>query len=286
MRSIVVWFSDTHAGSCYALMNPEVVLYREDEQGNPDPWRPAPTKIQEYLWNCYEQDIQSVKALAGGDRIILVHNGDIMQGLKWCSELVSTREADQVLIAEANLEPWLRLPNVKALRLTQGTGVHGFGEGSSDRELLAILEAKYPERNIATTRHGLLVVDDVYFDYAHHGPTPGIRNWTTGNVLRHYTRSLMLDELVAGRMPPRVVIRSHYHAYVRETVRVSTGDVDAVTDAFVTPAYAHLTEYATQATRSAYLIGCGLVACEVVEGELREIHPFTRRTDLRRKEVL
>lgn len=286
MRSIVVWFSDTHGGNQYALMDPEVVLYREDHEGNPDPWTPTPTKIQEYLWACYQKDIADVRALADGDRMIIVHNGDLTQGRKYPSELVSTREADQQLIAVANLRPWLEIPNVEAIRLTHGTGSHGFGESSMDYLVAEHLKLLAPDKNIGSVRHGLLKVDGVRFDYAHHGPTPGIRQWTMGNQLRHYTRSLMNDEILRGRTPPRVVVRSHYHAYVRETVRVPMKDGEAVTDAFVTPSYCHLTEYATQATRSAYLIGCGLVACEVVDGKLREIYPFTRCTDLRREETL
>ncbi|MEN6532616.1 MAG: hypothetical protein ABFD89_03075, partial [Bryobacteraceae bacterium] len=81
------------------------------------------------------------------------------------------------------------------------------------------------------------------------------------------------------------IVRSHYHTYVRETVRVH-GVREVVTDVIVTPAYCGMTEYATQATRSGYLISCGLVVLEIVDGVLREIHPFVRSVDLRREEVL
>jgi hypothetical protein len=284
-RTIVVWISDTHGGHRLALMRPGVVLFQEDERGNQVPYQPQPTAVQRYLWACYEEDRRRVAELARGDRIIVVHNGDLTQGLKYANELVSTREADQYLIAVDNLRPWFALPNLAALRLCHGTGSHGFLEGSADVLVGEHLRALYPGRDVAGLRHGLLSVDGVTFDYAHHGPVPGGRHWLTGNVLRYYVRSLMLDEITRGREPPRVVVRSHYHSYVRETVRVP-GEPERVTDGVITPAYAHLSEHAAQVTRSAYLITCGLVACEVTDGRLVDVHPFTRTVDLRREETL
>jgi hypothetical protein len=285
-RTLAVWLSDTHGGSNFGLMRPGVTLLREGPDGEPDPWQPEPTAVQRYLWACYQQDMERVRSLAGGDRIVVFHNGDLMQGRKYPSELVSTREADQYLIAIDNLRQWLNVPNVEVLRLCHGTGSHGFGEGTGDVLVGEQLRALYPGHNVATVRHGLASVEGVTFDYAHHGTSPGIRNWTTGNMLRHYVRSLMLDEITRGRAPARVVVRSHYHAYVRETVRVACGDGEQVTDGFVTPSYSHLTEYAAQATRSSYLITCGLVAVEVEDGRLVDVHPFTRTVDLRREETL
>jgi hypothetical protein len=96
----------------------------------------------------------------------------------------------------------------------------------------------------------------------------------------------MTDEVMRGRVPPRVVLRAHYHQYQRETVRVPSGDAEAVTDGILTPAYCGLSEFAQQATRSAYLIGCGLVALEIVDGRLVDVHAMTRVVDLRREERL
>ena len=284
-RRLVVLFSDTHAGSKLGLMNPETVLWEEDHTGQPVPWQPKPTAVQQWLWGHYSSDIAAVLDLAGGDDITLVHNGDLTWGRKYVSELVSTREADQMLIAVANLEPWGAYPNVKTVRLVHGTDSHAFGEATSDAIVCDALRVRWPDRSVAEVRHALLLVDGVGIDCAHHGPGPGGRQWLTGNQARYYAKSLMNDDLVLGRTPPRVIVRSHYHTFIRETVRVH-GAREVVTDVIVTPAYCGMTEYATQATRSAYLISCGLVALEIVDGALREIHPFVRAVDLRREEVL
>lgn len=285
MRRLVAVFSDTHAGSNKGLLNPDVTLFDEDEHGDPQPWTPTPTAIQKWLWANYQADMARVMEIAGDDEVVVLHNGDLTWGSKYMTEMVSTRKSDQIAIAVANLVPWLALPNVQHMRLCHGTGSHQFGEATSDALVSAQLQAMYPASDVQAVRHGLASVDGVGIDYAHHGPSAGIRQWTNGNQLRYYAKSLMNDEILRGRTPPRIVVRSHFHTYTRETVRVH-GEREWVTDIFVTPAYCGLTEYATQATRSAYLIGCGLILFEVVDGALREVYPLVRVVDLRREETL
>ena len=284
-RRIVVGFSDTHAGHKLGLMPANVQLLDEDERGQPTVWTPRQTAVQEWLEEHYQQDIQGVKDLAGRDEIIVIHNGDLTWGKRHPEGLISTRDADQLTIAIANMRPWLELKNVKKMRLIYGTQSHEFGEGTAPTLITSQLKALYPKKNIQSLRHGLFAIDGVGFDVAHHGPTGGKRQWTSGNQLRYYLKSLMNDEILRGRTPPKVVLRSHYHGYYHETVRVY-GEQEWASDIFITPAYCGMTHYAAQATRSAYLLGCGLIAFEIVDGELRKVHPFWRSVDLRTTEEL
>jgi len=112
MRKILVVFSDTHGGHRLGLMNPHVTLYDEDEHGNLTPYTPRSTATQKYLWKMYRADIRRVKKLAAGDPIVLFHNGDLTQGNRHPAHLVSTRMADPILIAKANMVPWLDWPNM------------------------------------------------------------------------------------------------------------------------------------------------------------------------------
>jgi hypothetical protein len=278
----VAWFSDSHAGNRFGLMRPGIELLGED---NETLWSPAPTATQRLLWSYYEADVAWIADYAKGDRIILVHNGDLTDGSKYPTEKVSTRQLDQYMIAVDNLLPWLALPNLAAVRLTLGTAAHNMGEGTAEGVVCEHLKAKYPERNIGTVAHGLLNVDGRRFDYAHHGPGSGSRQWLRGNILRYYTRSMMLEELLHGNRPPDVVARSHYHDFVHETVRLD-GKEEYVTEAFVLPAYCGMTEHSRQATKSVPRISCGMVACEVVDGRLRDFCPRVRTIDLRREETL
>lgn len=285
MRRILVAMSDTHAGHRLGLMPPDITLYDEDEQGNARPWTPQQTAVQQWLWRCYLEDVAAVVTLAGGDPVCLLHNGDLTQGSKYGTELVSTRKSDQYDIAVANFAPWLALTNLGAVRLSHGTGSHADYEATASHVVCQALRALHPGADVAVVRHGLLNVDGCRVDYAHHGPSAGMRQWTSGNQCRYYLRSLMNDELLRRREPPRLVVRSHFHTHIRETVRVM-GDREYVSDIVVTPAYCGLSEYAQQVTRSGYLIGCGLVAAEIIDGDLVDVHRYHRVVDLRREESL
>lgn len=290
-RKIVLVFADSHGGHKLGLMNPAVELYEEDENGRLVRWHPRPGPVQEYLWENYIQDVDNVKQLAGDDPIVVIHGGDICQGNKYPQQLVGTRMADQILIAVANFAPIFALPTLSAVRLVQGTGAHGFGEASAEILVAEQLCSMHPNLDIMALRHGLANVDGVSIDYAHHGPSTGIRIWTEGNQLRYYAKSIMLQELARGNEPPRVVLRSHYHKAMWETVRVRRDDVNGIVtfwtaDFLVLPAYCGLSEHGQQVSQSKYLITDGMVALEIVDGELFKIHPFARTQDLRTEEVL
>jgi len=291
-RKIVAILSDTHAGHKLSLMNPATVLWEDAmgaaEQGrDPAPYHPSLTATQRYLWDCYQEDLCEVAALADDDPLVLVHNGDITQGARYPEHLVDETQAAQVEIAAWNLMPWLELPNLQAVRIIHGTQSHEFGRGSAARLVVGRLRGEHADLDITDLRHALFDVDGVLLDIAHHGPSPGIRNWTNGNQLLYYLRSLMLDALVAGHEPPRVVVRGHFHEYVQGWLQLPAPPPrNYEAHILMVPGYTMLSHYAVQATRSASTQACGLVALEVVGGKLAGIHPYWRRLDLRTKESL
>ena len=284
-RRIVAAYGDTHGAHRLGLLNPAVELLDQDEAGNPRVWTPTPTATQRWLWDWFGKDVASVMELAQGDDVVVIHTGDCTSGRKYPEGLISTRDLDQFAIAVANMAPWLEHDNVTTIRLVHGTQSHEFSQGTAPDLVAGQLGILHPARSIKATRHGLFVVDGVRFDCAHHGPTAGIRRWTAGNQLRLYTRSLIQDSRDRGIEPPDVVLRAHYHTYCREVI-IWTHDQSRQTEAVITPAYCGLSHYTVQATRSAYLTSCGMVAFVIEDGRLVETHAFTRAVDLRTEEVL
>jgi hypothetical protein len=281
-RSILVDLSDTHGGHKLGLMNPAVVIFDEDQFGNQVPHTPELTAWQKYLWDLYLESIEQVASLAGGDEIVVLHNGDLAQGNKYPQQLVSTNLANQIIIAQANLEPWLIIPNVRAMRLTIGTGAHEFGEGAATLLVANVLQGKYPDANIAALYHGLADVDGVSVDYAHHGPFPGSRDWLMGNVAGYYLRDLMIREIKAGRKPPDLVLRAHYHAYVRVIQIIDDYESMLV----VSPSMCALSDHGHQATRSQHQVTNGIVAFEIVDGKIYKTHKLAKTVDIRTKETI
>ncbi len=285
-RRILVAMADSHGGSQVGLLNPETELLREDAEGNMELWQPSPTKTQTYLWELYRSHIDKTIELAAGDDIAVLHCGDLTQGVKYPNLFVSDRLADQFLIAVDNLAPWLEYENVTAMRLAKGTGSHVFGEGSSEVLVSKILMERHPDRDIQPPYHGLLDLGGVTIDYAHHGPGAGIRDWTRGNQVRYYLKSLIATEWKAGRQPARLVLRGHYHSWVWETIRESLGGQYCQFDMCLLPSYCGMGDHGHQATRSAYLQTHGLVCFEIAYGQLVQTYPFVKTLDLRTKETL
>lgn len=259
--------SDTHAGSRYALCNPETQLH-DDDRGD---YHPTLTLGQRWLWDCYEQDILSVMELASGDPVDVVHLGDIIQGLRFLDGLAESRFADQIAIAAANGTPWLCWENISSVTVVSGTGVHEGGEGSAGELVAALWHA-------GSIQHGLLDVDGVLIDVAHHGPAAGIREWTRGNVARLY----LLDRMMTDDPPARVYLRAHRH----EPVWVTQHLDDVTADLLVTPAYQLPSAYVRQVMQSPSAAVCGMIALEIRDGELAGVNRFTHRVDLRKRVAL
>jgi len=290
-RKLLVVFSDMQSGHKLGVMNPDVLLHEPDETGAPVPWRPQPTGIQTYLWELLTEHVSAVRDLADGCPIILIHNGDLTHGDKHKAILVSNRIADQVLIATANFAPFLDLPNLQAIRLASGTPAHTFLFDTAPILVSELLCKAQPDLDVKVIQHGLLDMAGVLIDYAHHGPSTGIRRWTSGNQMRYYATSCVEEHLGWGRDIPRLILRAHYHNYRRETVYRQHVEkdgrvVEKATDIIITPSYSGLTEHGRQVTRSTHWLINGLVAIEIEGGRLQEAYPFCSMIDLRTKEAL
>jgi len=286
-RLVVVLLSDTHAGHKLGLISPGVQLYEQDEQGGLYRYTPPLTKTQQYLWNVYISDTAQAATFADGDSVLILHCGDATHGKAYPDQLVSTRMANQILIAVANTQALFdNIPNANMARFVQGTGSHEFGEGSSPILIVDKLKSEYPERDIEMPAHGLIGVDGCTIDYAHHGPGPGSRNWLRGNIARLYLRSLMMDDLDAGEMPPDVVVRGHFHAFVPPvTERISRGGTIYTSTLILLPSYCGLGDFARKVTRSPSRLSNGMVLLEVTDGKLTNIVPLVTTVDLRTKET-
>jgi hypothetical protein len=281
-RTIQVTITDKHGGCKIALMNPETMLFQENENGEQTPYYPRLTSSQEYLWKVHTDCVQKVVDIADGAEILLMDLGDETQGNKYPQLLVSTRISDQITIADYNLRPWFNLPNLKTFRQVVGTQAHNFGEGSSAVSLCQVLEARYPGINIKPLYHGLLEYNGFTTDYAHHGPGTGNRNWLAGNVARFYLRDLMMNDIMSGQKPPDLVLRGHYHAPVKESLEIK----GHFSEIYVLPSFSMLGDHSIQTTQSKSEITHGILVTEIEDGKLLRQHRLYETRDIRTREVL
>lgn len=242
-------------------------------------------KLQLQLWAWYIDDIEAACRLAGDDEMVVAHVGDATQGNRFLDDLSEPNTGRQVLIAAANMEPWKQARHLRAFRFIVGTGVHVFGAGSTEMLLNKILGEQLGI-DTAVVYHDLLTIDGVECDLAHHGPHPGGRAWLRGNMLRLYTLSLMQDELENGRTPPHFLARGHYHSLAYEVVTRRAHGQTFQTHACILPSYCFIGDHARKAAQSPRYITIGLVAVEIVGGQIHKVHDFTRTLDTVRREVL
>lgn len=284
-RTVLLLTSDSHGGFKLGLMLDTVTLYSRTPTGEMEPYRPRPTEWQQHVNRQYLDGLAKAAALADGDPIIGLHNGDPTHGNKYAEELVTTRAADQVLIACENFRPLLELPNLLAMRMSASTNSHVLGEKTADILIAEMLRRQYRYADIELFDHGLLDIGGAVVDVAHHGPGPGIREWTRGNQARYYLRSLILQEALAGRPVPSLVVRSHFHETVIEQVNVVVGGRRYFSTLIITPSLCGMSGYSQQATRSKHLVTTGLLAVELVNGKVLDIHEWTETVDIRTKQA-
>lgn len=283
-RAVLAVCADLHGGHRHGLLNPNTVLEETDENGNIlETYHPQLTRIQEYLWEEYTKGIGKIKELAADDPLYVIINGDITAGNKYPQLLVSNRMADQFIIAAFNCKPWYDLAPA-AVRIITGTGAHVFEQGTSEITTTSLLKAIYPEISTKVLDHGLLTIAGVDIDISHHGPPAGSREWLRGNEVRYYLRSAMMQEIVAGKVPPRLYFRGHYHEDVEETLIVKANGSRYKSTLILTPSFAFIDNHARQAVKSPARISHGMYAVELVDGELLRTIPITRTLDIRTKE--
>lgn len=275
--------SDSHGGHKLGLLNPATEI--ENEHGSYD--YPELNEAQKYLWDdVYIPGVKETKKLAGTDEIVLIHLGDMTQGNKYPSEQLDTRMSDQIVIAYHNMLPWFKYRNVQKLRVVRGTASHSFGEGSSEILSTKILKERYKKRDIRTLYHGMCNILGLSVDYAHHGPGQSSRKWLEGNTARYYLRDAMYKEILAGRVPPKLYLRGHYHTFIQEWLRIDGENVKYDSTLMVMPSLALAGDWVRQALRSIYQITNGIVAVEIINGQIHQTHEFTQTIDIRTKEKL
>jgi hypothetical protein len=195
--------------------------------------------------------------------------------------------ADQLEIGKMNLEPWYAIPQLKAVRIITGTGAHNFGYGSNEIAICKQLKADHPSVNCEVYDHDIINVDGVEIDLAHHGPFPGSRNWLRGNVARLYLQDLMLNDLDHGKVPPRLIMRAHFHQYIPPVdYRIERNGKEYMSTLVICPSFTFVDAFTRQVAKSPAYVTHGMIVVEIVNGKVTETVPMKRSIDIRTREIL
>jgi len=281
-RAILAIESDQHGGSSLGLLDPDIKI-TSTRFGTQ---KVQLNSLQQHLFEIRDWGMKEILKLSEGDPIWVINLGDVTQGIKFPIELISTQIATQVQIAAGNSAPWLRHKNVVGIRWAEGTSNHVFGEGTSEHLAEAILKTEFKDKDLLTVHHGLASVLGQNIDYAHKGPNPGVREWTKGNVARLYLRNLMMQDVKEGEIPPNLVLRGHYHEYVKEFNWIRMNGMEYESWLYILPSLCFPGEYTAQATSNKAWVEHGMIALEIINGKIGTSHKFSQMFDTRYKEKL
>lgn len=231
--------SDTHCGSPVGLLHGSWQLH--------DGGTYQPSAGQRIIWKQYTEGISNAKKDREGKRLIVIFNGDPVEGRHHdTTQLITSRIEDQEAM-HIDIMDWTLTElgfDDKAgdlLYYITGTEAHGDNGSQSDERIASQFDGiQRMSKGRATWDRLLLKCNGYIFDVAHQGANPGSRAWTKENALHNTLKSIYFDCLDSGAEIPDYWIRAHVHTYVPDHYQGQRKTVYGV----LMPALQLKTEYA------------------------------------------
>ena len=201
---IVIWVSDTHAGSRWAVCPPEVTI----DLGGEEPSLYQANKIQTAIHGDWLDFIEKCKERSKGKRPILILGGDLVDGPHHhnSQETFGSLDDQKAIAVELLLPLATMADEIYGLRGTRGhVGELAQADADVAKELGAISTYNFLD----------LEVDGRLVNARHHFSTsrkPAMR----GNSHRALAKDEVLECLERETRRPDVMLRGHVHLAVKE----------------------------------------------------------------------
>lgn len=243
MNTIVVIAADTHSGSTTGLLTPGKWTGLDGQT-----WQMS--KGQRVLLEQWNECWYRVKELRKKSRLVVVHNGDAIDGVHHgTTQLITSDKEEQKRMHIAAMESGLDIAEFKKgdlLYYVYGTEMHvATAEDAIARDFTwpdgkhyvpAVIkpsaDANYKDGRFIRDQLKL-DINGVIFDIAHHGFRSGNRAWTKENSVNYACKSIYFDYVERGIKFPRYIIRSHMHEFISGIYRGKRGTIEG----FITPAF-------------------------------------------------
>lgn len=215
IKNIIV-VSDTHCGCRLGLCPPKMRL---DDGGEYEH-----SKLQAKTWQMWLEFWHKwVPQVTKGEKFIVVHNGDIIDGVHHQAVTqISHNLEDQMSIAREVMAVPLKMKNCAEYYQIRGTEAHS-GKSAQNEEMLAReLKAIEDEFKQRSRWEMWLRVGDALINFGHH---VGVTSSASYEATAVY-KELVEAYTEAGRQklaPPDCVIRSHRHRYFKTEISTETG---------------------------------------------------------------
>jgi len=203
MDTIQAALSDTHSGSNYALF---VKRHWKGTKGNTHSATSTQVRIRE-RWEKYADEVKHARK---GKRLVIVHNGDAIDGDHHNSNDVCTRnpleQADIHIELMTEFQKRVNWQRGDKIYYTRGTQTHvNEMENYIGREVNAEMDGEFYVHDLLR-----LETNGVMSWFVHHGPGAG-NGANEGNALRAWLKNIHYDAVKDGSKMPSIVYTGHVH---------------------------------------------------------------------------
>ena len=266
MKCFIV-ISDQHTGHKQGLVNPDSKL---DE----DVAVPVYPTAQS-LWDI----TKNVRAYVGrncrGYDKWLINLGETTQGNKFTDDLLTTDMSLQFKLSRDTMHPFLDMKGMKGARFLQATSWHEYGDGSSSKLMVELLKAKYPKLDIKQMNQSRMKVDDVLFEWTHHGSSTSKRYYLQGNAAFLDAKDRLLFHIAENYKCPDLTFTAHTHKPSKATASILNDGAYISNTQVITPPMCGAGAYSRKiANPSMYYVGMHVV---LTDGHGFEVIPFYKR---------
>jgi len=197
---LIVPISDLHSGSTTALFPDR---FWQFEHGNH-----TPTDQQSSMFAHWLECAKQVKAARKGKRLIIVHNGDAIDGVHHGSlQTITYLKNEQIEIHLELMDTFLKIVGDAELYYVKGTEVH---VGDTENIIGDDLGAVQASGELCAFDELTIDINGKRFWFIHKGPSRG-KGANRGNGIRNWLKHLFIDLTAENMLPPHYIISSHWH---------------------------------------------------------------------------
>lgn len=271
-KTIVAVVADMHSGSQVGLMPPEP--FQLDTGGFYEP-----SERQQFLWQCWEESWQNIAKLRKKSKLIVVFNGDAVQGVdKKFISIISKRAEEHEALHVDSMQRGLKIAkfNQEAgdeLYYVRGTPKHSEAGSAAEERIAKVLQANQIAGRFSSMQIQLNV-NGVVFDFLHKRIKGGTRWWTKDNALFYAAKDTYARILDQKRFDPPfnvIYVGSHFHQWIpQQTHRGPQGNVTFA----ITPSFQLMNDYAIEITKGLERASIGMMAYTVEEDGAWRTHEY------------
>lgn len=238
--TLIVVLSDLHSGGSTALFPNRYWQSRKTDHNH------TPTQKQQAMYVHFEKCMDYALRERKGRRLIVVHDGDAIEGIHNNSTQVVTQNKDeQVELHIELMDLFLRKTRFSRkagdmLYYISGTEIH---TGEHEETIAQDLSAQKNPTGGHVFDHLELNVNSRILWFFHHGKKRGAGS-NEGNALRNYLRDIFWDCIKQEKHPPDFAISGHTHTPAYNTYVIPYKDGFHTIHGIICPSWQEKTRFA------------------------------------------